>query len=236
MNPNQLRYNMLKNDENHKSHKQYRKLYNTLKTFEPQISKLLQNHAIQVTISDYENHRKYKQQVTQFCDSFISEFANASFSGDEYELEGSKLCIGGSYQMPRNSDIKNFEDLPTLGQIVTNHLNLYLKDPPGFFSSNVRLHAIAIRNDGYALMYIDSIETSEMICEPPYHELPGIEFKSGDYHSFANLRYVPFCVTKIDSEWIRRGKWKMIDFRHESSECIDANDGYTLSVDAGFYC
>lgn len=166
---------------------------------------------------------------------------NLHSRGERFEINAKKMVFGGGYELPSSYDsIHTISDLPSLAQIVNNHFKFYLNLDIDFFSSISKFKPLLIRDDNIALVLIYDITSEEMICEPPYHELPGLKLTTINTHPFTNSKYMSLCIVDLDNKYIHKGFYDNFDELYNGKGNITSTQTesieYTLLIDAEFFC
>lgn len=204
-------------------------------------------------IEEYRYIKDNKKVKNRIYEAFINDFNHASFDMKRYEIDGRKIVHSGSYDLPSTpGKLHSVSDIPHLAQIVNNHFKIYLNSDINFFSTICKFRTLLVRDDNVALVYINSISSKEMICEPPHHELDGLTLTSINTHPFTNSKYMSLCVVDLSNKWIQKGFYDSFEEffnKQDQDECCDddkesdalesinsCKEKYTLLVDAGFYC
>ena len=210
-------------------------LINILRKYFPKLDELNNDDFIY----EFEKHRD-DIKMNNLCNSFIEEFKQSTFTGERFEINAKKMVFGGSYELPPSYEsIHTISDLPSLAQIVNNHFKFYLNFDINFFSSISKFKPLLIRDDNIALVLIHDITSEEMICESPYHELPGLKLTTINTHPFTNSKYMSLCVVDLNNKYIHEGFHddfdELCDKENITSTQTECNN-YTLLIDAGFFC
>ena len=208
------------------------------------------------------------EELKQFSQKLSQQLIDIDLNNQSLTVDESNLCHSNHYLLPSNNrtTINSLNELPTINQILNNHFKFFIS--PEYeknihlFNIECRFNPLLVRSDGLAVVSISHIETSEVICEPPNHELPGIVLKSCPLDVYRTNPYIPICLMNlnyytlydytfdINDDEHRRFDWSnslkdynqvrnrlMIETNDNERERMEYYNKYIhIYIDGGVYC
>lgn len=156
--------------------------------------------------NDWNRDEDEHVQLQQFAKLLQSQLVDINLNDNSslkscLDHTNRKLCLANNYPIPEMKPIQTIEDLPTLNQIINNHFRLYFKsewvEDIWLFTVLCKFKPLLIRSDGLSVVSILSLKTDEVVCEPPNHEIPGLQLKSRPFYSEKCSPYLPICLMDI---------------------------------------
>lgn len=153
-------------------------------SFDSSIIKILS--PIDVAIS---TNSKYFDQHNNNDDSqtLIEQFKTYDKStNDELLLLIDSDLAHGDYSKPNTNKVTSLNDIPLLTQTISNLFDIYCPKSMRIFHVNnqtikCEFKPVIVRKDGLALVDIQHIEVTQIICNPPIHEKEGATLTSSKY-------------------------------------------------------
>lgn len=149
-----------------------------------------------------------KKDKNCLLDWFVNQLENYQPT-ELVEANYRKLSTPGGYPAHVMKPINSLADLPTINQIIANHVNAYLNtselEKIFLMSTRVVLTPLLIRTDGIAVVKLWLIESDECVCAPPNHYQPGLTIRTSAGFPDKKLPFCPVCVMQMNNFTLFKG-------------------------------
>ena len=173
--------------------------------------------------TNYYDMTDEKVEMKRFSEKLVNQLANININDvKELYFDRSNLCHNNNYSMFDSTiEIDSLSDLPSINRIINNHYKYYLlpdiEKDIGLFTIDCKFRPLLIRSDGLSVVSIQHIRTEEVGCNPPNHEIPGINLLSRPDNLYKQSLYLPLCLIDLS-------QYDNVLYIHEFNEEIEQNE------------
>lgn len=156
-------------------------------------------------LHSFFNRDCLKNGIEEFIKYWYGE--NPILMPDIPKLDNSEELAKAEHPVHANNYIRKYEnwgEIPTVDKLIRNHAN-FLHIPIETYHTRCELIVLIQFLDDYALCVVNDMTSTELVCEPPMHELTGAQwstYRCDD--SFKYMKYNPLCFVNLKSQLILR--------------------------------
>lgn len=172
-----------------------------------------------------ERRPEHDYQKIKICELLVDDFQRAEFKHTRFDIDPKDMIAYGGYEYP-TKPIFGIEDMYSLPQLANNNFRIHIKMFIEPFSTVCRFRTLLVRDDGWALVQISEIESTQT---PEDSRRSGFTLITRNEYDSPNPHYLPICVVNLGSKFVHKGWW-------DNGWKTDENDPTGLALrDAEYY-